>query len=55
MGRQPRRAERGMVTLTIRVPADVKNSLIDQADGNGLTMSEHITSLVRRERGDATE
>jgi hypothetical protein len=50
VGRPPRRAEAGSsTTLTIRVPAEIKNKMIDMANGYDLTITEYIISLVERD------
>lgn len=48
-GRPPRIAEPGTrSSLTIRLPADVKNALIAQADAVGLSIAEYVGVLVAR-------
>lgn len=49
-GRPPKRAE-GTTTLTLRIPADIKNHLIDTAEALDLTITEYLLSLVRRDQG----
>ena len=51
-GRPPRRPKGdNPSTLTIRLPAKVKNLLIDQADATDLTVTEYISALVLRDSG----
>ncbi len=51
-GRPPRRP-RGdnPSTLTIRLTAEIKNLLIDQAEATDLTITEYLTALIRRDAG----
>lgn len=50
VGRPPKRAAAGTsVTLTIRIPADIKNLMIDQAAAYDMTITEYLTVLVRRD------
>ncbi len=49
-GRPPKRAAPGTkVTLTIKITADIKNAMIDQAAAYDLTVTEYITNLVERD------
>lgn len=51
-GRPPRRPRGDQPsTLTIRLPAKVKNLLIDNADATDLTVTEYISALVLRDSG----
>lgn len=51
-GRPPRRPKGDVPsTLTIRLPAKVKNLLIDNADATDLTVTEYISALVLRDSG----
>lgn len=55
VGRPPKKAEEGsFVTLTIRIPASVKNAMIDQADAYDFTITEYLISLLERDIGQAT-
>ncbi len=50
VGRPPKRALPGTsVTLTIRIPADVKNLMIDQAAAYDMTITEYLITLTRRD------
>lgn len=50
MGRPPKKAEPGVsTTLTIRIPGEVKNTMVDQADAYDLTVTEYLVALVRRD------
>ena len=50
VGRPPKRAEDGTsVTLTIRVPGEVKNQMVDQAEAYDLTVTEYLVALVARD------
>jgi len=50
VGRPPKKSEPGgFTTLTIRIPSEVKNSLIDVASGFDLSMTELIVMWLERE------
>lgn len=50
VGRPPRRAEPGeSTTLTIRIPAEIKNKMIDMADAYDLSITEYVITLVDRD------
>ncbi len=50
VGRPPKRALPGdRPTLTIRLSVGEKNLLVDQADAYGMTITEYLVSLVRRD------
>ena len=49
-GRPPKRAN-STTTLTLRIPADLKNTLIDQSEALDLTITEYLTTLIRRDQG----
>jgi hypothetical protein len=49
-GRPPKRAN-GTTTLTLRIPAEDKNLLIDTAEALDLTITDYLLSLVRRDQG----
>lgn len=49
-GRPPRRPNGNQPsTLTIRLEANIKNLLIDQAEATDLTVTEYLTSLILRD------
>ena len=50
-GRPPTRAT-GTSTLSLRIPADVKNYLIDASEGSDMTITEYLITLVKRDAGD---
>lgn len=50
-GRPPVRAT-GTTTLSLRIPADVKNYLIDSAEAMDMSMTEYLLTLIRRDAGD---
>ena len=55
-GRPPRRNISGKpTTLTIRLPHDTKNLLIDLAENNDLTVTEYLTSLIHRDAGEPAQ
>lgn len=50
-GRPPRRPKDGKPSsLTVKLPADVKLALIDQAEAYDLTVTEYLCALVERDR-----
>lgn len=51
-GRPPIRAV-GTSTLSLRIPADIKNYLIDTSEGFDMTITEYLITLVRRDAGDS--
>lgn len=51
-GRPPRRADGNKPSsLTVRLPGEVKNLLIDQAEATDLSVTDYICALVRRDAG----
>jgi hypothetical protein len=51
-GRPPRRPDGNKPSsLTIRLAANIKNLLIDQAEATDLTVTEYISALVLRDAG----
>lgn len=48
-GRPPKQADKP-TTLTIKIPAELKNLIIELADGYDMTITEYITTLVHRDR-----
>jgi hypothetical protein len=49
-GRPPKKAEPGTkTTLTIRIPAEIKNLMVDQAVAFDMTLTEYIIALVERD------
>lgn len=51
-GRPPTRATGTSTTLSLRIPAEVKNYLIDAAEGSDMTITEYLITLVRRDAGE---
>lgn len=52
-GRRPRRAENGEPSaLTVRLPARIKNLLIDQADATDLTVTDYLIALIERDAAE---
>ena len=47
-GRPPKTATKA-TTLTIKIPAELKNQIIELADGYDMTITEYITTLVQRD------
>jgi hypothetical protein len=50
-GRPPLRAT-GTSTLSLRIPADIKNYLIDTSEALDMTITEYLVTLVKRDAGD---
>ena len=48
-GRPPKQADKP-TTLTIKIPAELKNQIIELADGYDMTITEYITTLIQRDR-----
>jgi predicted HicB family RNase H-like nuclease len=48
VGRPPKRADGGYSTLTVRLPAHVKNWLVDQAAAYDMSLTEFLVSLVEK-------
>lgn len=48
-GRPPKQATGDTSTLTIKIPADLKNKIVDLADGYDMTITEYIITLVQRD------
>ena len=51
MGRPPQHAA-GDTTITMRVSADVKNRIVDMADGYDMTITEYLLTLVDTDVSD---
>ena len=47
-GRPPKTANKP-TTLTLKIPADLKNKIIELADGYDMTITEYITTLVNKD------
>jgi len=47
-GRPPKRAS-GPSTLTIKLPAHLKNHIVDQAEAYDMSITEYLVSLVVRD------
>lgn len=52
-GRPPVRAT-STSTLSLRIPADIKNYLIDSSEALDMSITEYLLTLVRRDSGDET-
>lgn len=53
-GRPPTRAKANTkTTITLKIDADIKNLMVDQADAFDLSLSEYISLLVVRDAGGA--
>jgi hypothetical protein len=50
VGRPPKKsAPGGSATLTIRIPSEMKNLMVDMAQGYGLSITEYLSTLVRQD------
>lgn len=38
-------------SLTMKIPSDLKRTIIEQANGYGMTITEYLTMLVERDGG----
>lgn len=47
-GRPPKPAT-AATTLTIKIPAELKNKIIELAEGYDMTLTEYITTLVNND------
>jgi hypothetical protein len=47
-GRPPKQANKP-TTLTIKIPAALKNQIIELADGYDMTITEYITTLINKD------
>lgn len=47
-GRPPKQADKP-TTLTLKLEPDIKNLIIQLADGYDMTITEYLTTLVRRD------
>lgn len=48
-GRPPKTATK-RTTLTLKIPAELKNLIIELADGYDMTITEYISTLVYRDQ-----
>jgi uncharacterized protein (DUF1778 family) len=51
-GRPPKKPSGRTSTLTLRVPPNVKDYIIEAADNLDLTLTEYIITLVKRDAAD---
>lgn len=52
-GRPPKPPTTKTTTLTIKIPAQTKNLIIELADGYDMTITEYLTTLVNRDSREA--
>lgn len=50
-GRPPKIPDGKPSTITLRMPPDVKDSLIEMSDALGLSMTDYVVALIRRDAG----
>ncbi|MFZ9715827.1 MAG: hypothetical protein ACO3CH_00020 [Ilumatobacteraceae bacterium] len=48
-GRPPKNPTTKTTTLTIKIPAETKNLIIELADGYDMTITEYLTTLIQRD------
>ena len=48
-GRPPAPPKGNYSTITLRIPADVKQALIDASTALDISMTDYVSALVRRE------
>lgn len=48
-GRPPKHAVGESTTITIRIPTETKNLIIDIADAYDMTITEYLLTLVQRD------
>lgn len=48
-GRPPKPTTQKHSTITIKIPGQTKNEILDLAEGYGLTITEYILTLVQRD------
>lgn len=49
VGRPPKNPETPFVTLTLRIPSELKLLLMSQAEAYDMTLTEYLTMLVERD------
>jgi antitoxin component of RelBE/YafQ-DinJ toxin-antitoxin module len=54
MGRPAKHAAGDSTTITIRIPTDMKNLIVDVADGYDMTITEYLLTLVQRDVSEAS-
>lgn len=52
-GRPPKNPTTKTTTLTIKIPAQTKNLIIELAEGYDMTITEYLTTLVHRDAREA--
>lgn len=48
-GRPPKKPTTKTTTLTIKIPAQTKNLIIELADGYDMSLTEYLTTLINRD------
>ena len=54
MGRPAKHAAGDSTTITIRIPTEMKNLIVDLADGYDMTITEYLLTLVQRDVSEAS-
>jgi hypothetical protein len=48
-GRPPQTTTKHKTTLTLKIDGELKNLMVSLADGYDMTLTEYVTTLVRRD------
>jgi len=48
-GRPPQTTTNNKTTLTLKIDGELKNLMVSLADGYDMTLTEYVTTLVRRD------
>lgn len=51
-GRPPKKPQGRISTLTVRVPANIKDYIIETADNLDMTITEYLITLIQRDAAD---
>jgi hypothetical protein len=49
MGRPPKVGDKPATTLTIKIPTELKQQIVELADGYDMTITEYLTTLIKRD------
>jgi hypothetical protein len=53
-GRPPKHAVGESTTITVRIPTEMKNLIVDLADAYDMTITEYLLTLVQRDVSKAS-
>lgn len=54
-GRPPKTDQSKTSNLTVRIPPEVKKLIVEMADGYDMSLTEYITTLVKRDAAQTPE